>query len=77
MSHSTEIAASPDDAIYEYPPRESGKIDFRMGKNVSVTFRGGDSYICNTCSWPDNYAKGEHKGCAHILRLIRYREEHP
>jgi hypothetical protein len=69
----TEIA---DEEIREYPPREQSRyVDYKLGK-ISVCYRGGDQYLCGTCSWPDNYATADHKGCAHIARIVKYREEH-
>ena len=76
MSASQEIAAAADSMIREFPPRESGIIDFAIGE-VSVTYRGDGRYLCGGCSYPDNYRKGEHLGCAHIARIAKYREEHP
>jgi hypothetical protein len=72
MSTTTEIG---DEEIQQYPPRESGYIDYRIGK-TSVCWRGGEYFICGTCQWPDNYQTPEKKGCAHIKRIVRYREEH-
>lgn len=63
-----------DDAIQEYPPRESGYIDFRIGK-TSVCYRGGEHYRCGTCQWPENFQTPEHKGCIHIRRVQKFREE--
>lgn len=76
MSHATAIAATLDEMIQEYPPRErSGYVDYRIGE-ISVTWRGGGDYRCGTCSWPDNYVNPDkRKGCAHIKRIIKYREE--
>lgn len=75
MSASQEIASAPDDAIREYPPREvSGYIDYAIGK-VSVCYRGGDSYLCGTCQGIDRFQNAEHRGCAHIRRIVKYREE--
>ncbi|MDP9203469.1 MAG: hypothetical protein M3P26_16300 [Gemmatimonadota bacterium] len=77
MSHATEVAAASDDMIRVYPPREgSGYIDYAIGKG-SVLWRGGDSYLCGTCQGNDRWANAEHKGCAHIARIVKYREEHP
>lgn len=76
MSASSEVAATTDIAIQEYPPREvSGFVDYRMGK-ISVSWRGGEHYLCGTCPWPDNYANPDKKGCAHIARIIKFRAEH-
>ena len=75
MSASQEIAAASDEMIREYAPRESGYIDYAIGK-VSVTWRGGDFYLCNTCQGPDRWQSREHRGCPHIKRIVKYREEH-
>jgi hypothetical protein len=64
-----------DEAIQEYSPRETGYIDYRIGK-TSVCYRGGEHYRCGTCQWPDNFQTPDHKGCAHIQRIVRYREGH-
>lgn len=76
MSHATEIAAAADEMIREYPAREeSGYIDYAIGR-VSVCYRGGNSYLCGTCQGNDRWQNAEHKGCAHIQRIVKYREEH-
>lgn len=77
MSMSTEVAAIGDEKIQEYPPRErSGYVDFRMDK-VSVCYMGKGRYRCGTCEFPDNYTTPEkEKCCAHISRVIQYREDH-
>jgi hypothetical protein len=74
MSHATEVASSSDAMIREYPPREkTGYIDYGIGR-ISVTWRLGDMYMCGTCQGTDRWQSGEHKGCAHIQRIVRFRE---
>ena len=77
MSHATEVRDVPDSMIREYPPREvSGYIDYAIGR-VSVSWRGGVAYLCGTCQGIDRFQNADHpRGCAHIKRIIRYREEH-
>jgi len=76
MSHATELALAPDEMVRVYPPRQSGYIDYGIGK-ISVCWRGGGTYLCGTCQGNDRYQTPEHKGCAHIQRIVRYRAEHP
>jgi hypothetical protein len=75
MSRAAELAAAPDEMIREYPARDSGVIDYAIGK-VSVTWRGGESYLCGSCQGNDRWQNAEHKGCAHIARIVKYRAEH-
>lgn len=74
MSRATEIAATDDETIREYPPRASGGIDYALG-HVTVSYRAGGSYLCGSCSYPANFQNAEHKGCAHIARIVKFREE--
>lgn len=66
------IAALPDSAITEYPPRRiSGIVDYRIG-NVSVSWRGlghgkKREFLCHTHVTSI---------CPHTKRIRRYREEH-
>lgn len=66
------IAALPDSAITEYPPRRiSGIQDYRI-ENVSVSWRGlGNGkkreFLCHTCIV---------NVCVHTRRVKRYRESH-
>jgi hypothetical protein len=77
MSNTTEAPNASDEQIRVYPPRErSGYVDYAIGK-LSVTWRGGDLYMCNTCQGPDRWQNSDHRGCKHIARIVRYREEHP
>ena len=79
MSRATEIAATSDDMIREYPPRQvSGYIDYAIGQ-VSVCWRGGGDYLCGTCQGNDRWQTADHKGCEHIKLIVKYREkqEHP
>ena len=77
MSHATEIAATPDEMIRILASREDGIVHYAIGTESTVTWRGADRYLCHTCSGHDRWATAEHKGCEHIQRIIRYREEHP
>ena len=71
MSHASEIFKSPDDAIYAYPPRESGICDYRIGRDISVSWRGLKNgperqYLCNHCRVND---------CCHTRRVDKWRGE--
>jgi hypothetical protein len=76
MSHATEVRDTPDEMIRVYE-RESGIVDYMIGNRVSVSWRGGESYLCGTCQGNDRWQNADHKGCAHIERIVRYRAEHP
>jgi hypothetical protein len=68
MSASQEIAASGDDMIRILATREDGIVHYGIGQKITVTWRGGDRYLCHTCVKVD---------CAHVERVRRYRDEHP
>lgn len=75
MSHATEVASASDEMIREYPPRErSGYVDYAIGR-ISVTWRLGDNYLCGKCQGNDRWQNADHKGCEHIARIVRFREE--
>lgn len=69
-----DVKSIPDSMIIELPPRPSGVIDYRLG-NVSVSYRGGGKYICMTCKGIDRYRGHISRGCAHCVRVARFREE--
>ena len=68
MSHAGEVLKCPDDQIVEYPMRESGYTDYRIGRKITVSYRGGDRYLCLTCVKVSD--------CEHATRIERYRNEH-
>lgn len=76
MSHATEIAESTDEMIRVMGTRESGIVDYMIGNRVSVSWRGGDSYLCGTCQGIDRYRNAEKRGCEHCQRVAKYREAH-
>lgn len=76
MSKAGEVLRSGDEMIRELGVREgSGIVDYAIGRKVSVSYRGGGKYLCHTCKYPENYQRHDHKGCAHIQRIQRFREE--
>jgi hypothetical protein len=77
MSHATTVAATGDENIKEFPPRASGYIDYLIGSKISVTWRGGDMYMCNTCQGINRYRNATHKGCEHCQRIAQFREDFP
>lgn len=74
--HAFAVEKSGDDMIREFPPRESGVVDYLIGNKISVTWRGGERYLCGTCQGTNRYQTADHKGCVHIQRIVRYRAEH-
>ena len=77
MSHAMEVRDTPDEMIRILATRENGIVHYGIGEKITVTWRGGDRYLCHTCSGNDRWSSADHKGCAHIQRIIKYREEHP
>ena len=75
MSHATEVRDTPDEMIRIIATRENGIVHYAIGRDNTVTWRGGERYLCHTCGGNDRWSSSEHKGCAHIARIIRYREE--
>lgn len=54
--------------------RQSGVVDYSIGL-VGVQYRGGGRYLCLTCHGADRWQSHEHRGCPHIRRIQKYREE--
>lgn len=77
MSHATAVAAIGDEHIREMEPRPNGYIDFLIGGKISVTWRGGDFLMCNTCQGANRYRNEVKKGCEHCQRIAKYREDFP
>lgn len=68
------IKDCPDDMITEYPPRRSGVVDYRIGQ-TGVQYRGGGRYLCLSCHGADRFQDLHRRGCDHIRRIQRFREE--
>lgn len=58
----------PDSFILELGTRASGYVDYRIGRRITVVYRGNGKFLCLKC----------HKlnGCCHATRIDRYRSEH-
>ena len=67
MSHDTEVYKSTDDMIRRLGVRESGIEDYAIGRKISVSYRGGDRFLCHTCVANE---------CSHVDRIRRFRNEH-
>lgn len=66
MSHTSEIKASGDEMIRLLGTRESGIMDYALGNKITVSWRGGDRYLCHTC------VKNR---CVHVDRVAKWRGE--
>ena len=70
----TEVLRISDDFICLATETEMGRY-YRLGNKITV--RGsGSHWLCLTCTGPDRYEQGEHKGCAHIQRVKRWVADH-
>lgn len=67
MSHASEVSRSGDDMIRRLGVRESGIEDYVIGRKISVSYRGGDRFLCHTCVAIE---------CVHVDRVRRYRNDH-
>lgn len=74
--NSAQIAACADDAIARVT-ETSLAVYYRIGKNVTVSHRGRDRWLCHTCNGNDRWQNSEHRGCAHIRRVERWAADHP
>ena len=70
------ILRLPDDFIRELGTRASGIVDYRIGRSITVSYRGGERFLCHTCQGANRYRDKHHKGCAHCVRVARFRDEH-
>lgn len=74
--HDAAVAHSADEMIQVLGTRErSGDVDYRIGRDIHVTWKGGNSYFCHHCRGNDRYQKDDHVGCVHIQRVDRFRGE--
>lgn len=74
--HDAAVVNSSDEMIQCLGEREKSKdVDYRIGRNIHVTWKGGNRYLCHTCHSADRYQKDDHIGCVHILRVEKYRGE--
>lgn len=74
--HDAAVQNSSDDMIQCLGTREkSGDVDYRIGRDIHVTWKGGNRYLCHHCKGDLRWQKGEHTGCVHIQRIDRFRGE--
>lgn len=74
MKNAAEVMHSKDDTIVFAHESESGRY-YRLGKKITVKYRGRGWWLCLTCSSQDRWQSPGHKGCAHIERVERWVSE--
>lgn len=75
-SHEVAVVKSDDEMIQVVAETTLG-IYYQIGKKITVRGGSGDHWLCLTCTGPDRYETGEHKGCVHIQRVKKWAADHP
>jgi hypothetical protein len=70
------ILNAPDDVIERFTESDLA-VYYRIGLAISVSERTSGGWLCGTCTGPDRYELGEHKGCVHIQRVKKWAADHP
>lgn len=70
--HEIAVEKSDDEMIRFLGERPSGIRDYAIGRKITVSWRGGDRYLCHTCVVVFD---GERKGCVHSQRIAKYRAQ--
>jgi hypothetical protein len=75
-AHDVAIEQAGDEMIERGPETAIAQY-FRIGTKITVSERVSGGWLCGTCTGPDRYELGEHKGCVHIQRVKLWAADHP
>lgn len=75
-AHEIAIEQADDDMIVRDVETSIAQY-YRVGKKITVSERVSGGWLCGTCTGPERYELGQHKGCVHIARTKKWAAEHP